>query len=67
MSLVEKFVPETDKELCKQALNKAKFMVSAGVRKRSDEFMVFLSGDNEYLVCLKSGSVKKRVREFKED
>lgn len=56
-----KFVPETDKEMMKAALNKAKFFVRHGIRKNSDEFMVFLGNDNEFLVCTKTGKCLRRI------
>lgn len=64
---MEEFVPEKDATICNRAINKAKFMVSVGVRKSSDEFMVFLSGDDEFLVCPKRGTVKRRIRKFVEE
>lgn len=56
-----KFIPETDKEMVKAALRKGKFFVKNGIRKNTDEFMVFLGNDNEFLVCPKTGKCLRRI------
>lgn len=59
---------EKDKQLVELARKKARFFILNGIRKPGDEFMVFTSSDDEFLVNTrkKPYTVRRRVRNVKD-
>lgn len=61
--MLEKYIPENDKKIRERVLHKAEFFVRNGIRKRDEEFIILISADDRYIVCVKTGKVVKIVSE----